>query len=360
MELKNRLGNISKIAVMLFTIFVFSIGFAKTREESPKISLRTVTIKNLAYSSNGKFFAVPNFISAGSVGVFKVSQSGKIPSIPDRLSERNFYRVAGVFYFQAKDTTSDLIFIPQPELLSGWSVTFMNKGDTMAVAGSDKVFIYSTYKWKLEKTITVTQNTTRAIFSPDNSKLGVIADGKIYVLSTKDCSVIYTIEPETGSKFADIAFSESGEFLAAFEYRNVVLEHSSRIRIFQSVNGDIDRNLPYFDEAPGEVPGSHFPLVSFSSSDTALAVTLEKGIFGKTLLIKENDGMVIRNFKGLCHAFSPDGSLFATGGKIYSTRDWKEIGKYSSSATSIVFSPTERVLVVAAPDFLTRYRIIEE
>ena len=351
--------NTGTFIIALLSLIAFnSTTSAKVKRFGPVMSIRPITIKNVAYSTSGRFIAVPNFITAGSVGVFKVSQSGNIVNVPARLSERNFYRAAGVFYFSTKDTSVDLIYILLPELLSGYSVSFSPIGDTLAIAGGDKVFIYSAgYRWKLEKTITLAQNTTRAVFSPDGSKLAVISQGKIYCLELKSGSTLYTIEPQGSNKFTDLSFSNNGSLLAAYEYQDIVLEHTSRIRIFQSVNGDIDRDLPWFTDKPAKVPGDHLPLVSFAPGDTALAVTIEKGFAGKIFLVKEVDGSLIRTFKGYCHAFSPDGSLFTAGGKVYSTKGWSEIGNFSNSANNAAFSPTERVIIATMPEEISRYRI---
>lgn len=358
--MSKKISYIFFIALLSLVTFSSHDVFAKVKKFGPVLSLRPVAIKNIAYSTSGRYMAVPNFITAGSVGVFKISQNGNIVDVPARLSERNFYRAAGVFYFSTKDTSIDLIYILLPELLSGYSVSFSPIGDTLAIAGGDKVYIYSAgYRWKLEKTITLAPNTTRAVFSPDGSKLAVISQGKIYVLELKTGSTIYTIEPQGSNKFADLSFSNSGSFIAAYEYQDIVLDHTSRIRIFQSVNGDIDRDLPWFDEKPSTVPGEHLPLVSFAPGDTALAVTIEKGLSGRVFLIKENDGSMLREFKGFCHSFSPDGSLFMADGKVYSTKNWAEVGKLSSSTKTAAFSPTERVIVTTMPEEFVRYRIEE-
>ena len=343
--------------VMFLLVFSFSIC-AKVKQFGPSILLRPVTIRNVAYSSTGKLFAVPNFITAGSVGVFSVSENGRIASLPARLSERDFIRSAGVFYFkEEKENAPVMAFLPLPELLSGYSVSFFPGSDTLAIAGGDKVLIYETKNWKLVRSVTVTQNTTRVVFSPDGSMMAAVAGNKIYVLNTRNYSLMYMLYPEASNIFADVTFSGDNEKLAVFEYKNIVLDHAPRVRLYMSRNGTLDRDLPYFSEKITSAPGNHFPLLSFSPKDSAIAVTLEKSLRGKTVLIKSNDGTHIREFKGFCHAFSPDGSLFAGSGKVYSTSDWKELGRYGSSALCVSFSPTERALVVVSPETIKRYRI---
>jgi len=345
------------LSLVLTTVFYGSAG---VKGIGPTIKLRPVNIKNVSYSPTGKFFAVPNMITAGSVGIFTVTQTGQIAAVPSRLSERDFSRSAGVFYYhEKKDDSRVMAFLPLPELLSGYSVTFLSKGDTLAVAGGDKVLFFESENWKQVRSVTISQNTTRAVFSPDGSTMAAVADGKIFVLDTRAYSLLYKLDPPRGSLFADVAFSNSGSKIAAFEYKNLLLDYQSRVRIFDSRTGVLDRDLPYFSDKPGTVPGARLPLLSFSPGDSAIAVTIEKTFLGKVLLIKSNDGTLIKQFTGFCHAYSPDGTLFAAGGKIYNTQTWKELGKYGNSAVCVTFSPTERVLVVITPENLKRYRIEE-
>ncbi len=349
-----------KILFLVVLLFASFSGYSRVKQVGPVIQLRPVNIKNVAYSPTGKFFAVPNMITAGSVGVFSVNQTGQIAAVPSRFSERDFFRSSGVFYYQEKNDESRVMaFLPLPELLSGYSVSFLPGGDTLAIAGGDKVLIYESANWKQIRTVTVTQNTSRAVFSPDGSLMAAVADGRVYVLDAKTYSLIYSLDPAQGHLFADIAFSHSSSKLAVFEYRNLMMDYQSRVRIFDSRTGGHDRDLPYFSDKPGTAPGARLPLLSYSAQDSAIAVTIEKTIMSKVLLVKSNDGTLIRQFKGFCHAFSPDGSLFAAGGRVYSTRNWKELGKYGNSAVCATFSPTERVLVVVTPESLKRFKIEE-
>lgn len=250
-----------------------------------------------------------------------------------------------------------MAFLPLQELLSGYSVSYTPSGDTLAVAGIDKVLLFDSETWRQIKSITVGNNTTRAVFSPDGKLLGVIAGGKLYMLETGNYSLLYTISAEKDHQFADIAFSGNSEKFAVFEFHTSTLEHSSRITIYQSSTGNHDRYLPYFPDKISGTPGSHYPLLSYSPRDSAIAVTLEKPLGGKIVLIKSNDGTLIREFKGYCHAFSPDGSLFSAGGQVYSTSDWTILGKHSKSALCAAFSPTERVLLIVTPENIKRYLI---
>lgn len=345
------------MAVTLTCIIAFN-SWAKVKPIGQTIQLRPVTIKNIAYASSGKYFAVPNFITAGSVAIFFISETGEIGSIPSRFNNKDFTHSAGVFYhYSSKSQTPSLAFLPLQELLSGYSVSYTPQGDTLAIAGNDKVLIYDSKSWKQIKSITITNNTTRAVFSPDGAYLAVIAGGKIYMLETKTYSLQYTLTPEQNHQFADISFTGNSSKLAAFEYRAITLDNSSRIRIYETKTGNLDRNLPYFTDKISGTPGAHFPLLSYSPADSAIAVNIQKSIRGKVLLIKSNDGTPIREFKGQCHAFSPDMTLFAAGGEVYSTADWKSLGNFSSSAVALAFSPTERVLLVLSLEDLRRYRI---
>ena len=349
-------NNYSQLLLLLISITVISI--AKSNVLPPSITLRPVPVKNIEYSPDGKLLAVPNLITAGSVGVFTVSQESKIAKLPSRFSDKDFYRNAGVFYFATKKKNEPpLVFLSLPELLTGYTVTFVPNGNELAIAGGEKVFMYNTSDWKPVRIITVSTNTTRVVFSPDGSKMGVIADGGIYVFETDSYSIKTSIQPETSHKFADIAFSQDGTLIAALEYRTLVLDHGIRVRLFSSQNGDIDRALPYFPDKLSSPPGNHFPLISFTPRDSALVVSLEKSIGSKTLLIKSNDGEILREFKGAHHAFSYDMIQLAVGGVIYSTSDWKEVRKYTRSALCCAFSPTDRTIVTVSHEKMQRFKI---
>lgn len=351
--------NAKKLSLILLASVGLSIpGYAKVKQVGKTIQLRPVNIKNVACASNGKSFAIPNFVTAGSVAIFFVSEQGKVGSVPSRFSLRDFVHTAGVFYYYPrKEQFPSMAFLPLQELLSGYSVSYTPSGDTLAVAGIDKVLLFDSETWRQIKSITVGNNTTRAVFSPDGKLLGVIAGGKLYMLETGNYSLLYTISAEKDHQFADIAFSGNSEKFAVFEFHTSTLEHSSRITIYQSSTGNHDRYLPYFPDKISGTPGSHYPLLSYSPRDSAIAVTLEKPLGGKIVLIKSNDGTLIREFKGYCHAFSPDGSLFSAGGQVYSTSDWTILGKHSKSALCAAFSPTERVLLIVTPENIKRYLI---
>ncbi len=351
------LSNYTKHCFALLLVFcLFSAVSGKAIELKPKIPLRPVTIKNIAFSSTGKFLAIPNSITTGSVGVFTVSPEGKIVTVPSRFSEKDFYRSRGVFYFaRAKDTLTDLAFIPLQQYSAGYTVEFTKQGDTLAICGSDKILIYSSDKWSLLSTLDL-KSVSRVVFSSDNQKMAAVADGKIYVFKTSDYSDIYNIDPEAGCRFADICFSSDSKTLAAFEYKNVVLDHSSRIRIFQSDNGNEDRQLPWFSEKISSVPGNHFPLVSYLPHDTAIAVSLEKSIMGKVVVIKSSDGAVIKEFKGNCHAVSNKKFMFAAGGAVYDM-SWNKIGNISKSALCMAFDQMSSQLIIVTSDSVQRFNI---
>ena len=71
-----RQGRFVLTAVSFLSLAVSS--FSKVKQFGPVIALRPVTIKNVSYATSGKYFALPNFITAGSVGIFFVSSSGEI------------------------------------------------------------------------------------------------------------------------------------------------------------------------------------------------------------------------------------------------------------------------------------------
>lgn len=350
-------NHITCILIVAFAFHFTQYIYAEVKEVKPRISLRPVTIKNIAYSADGKLFAVPNAITTGSVGVFTVSPEGKTIAAPARFSDKDFYRSRGVFYYSGhKDSLTDLAFLPLQEYSAGYSVSYSFDGDTLAICGSDKIIVYASGSWSLVRTIDL-KSVSRAVFSSDNASMAAIADGKIYLLKSPDFTVANTIEPEAGCKFADVAFSADNKLIAAFEYKNITLDHVSRIRLFFTDDGNEDRQLPWFSDKISSIPGNHFPLVSFLPSDSALSVTLEKSVFGKIAIIKSNDGKLIREFRGTCHAISPGGAFFAAGSTLYELSTWKAIGDFTKSANCMAFSGTGSYLVVVTPENIQRYKI---
>lgn len=354
------------------TRFVFLVGSllltvsagntaAKVRELKRPFPLRAITIRNIAYNATGTCFAVPNFVSAGSIALFTVSSTGTIASVPSRLNEKNFSRAGGAFLLNKnRPEEPDMAFIQLPELLSGYAVDFSPQGQDLAVAGGDKVWVFDGKKeWEQVRSFSIGGMVSRACFSPDNKQLGILADGKCYLFSTERYTLQSTIEPAQGCRFADIVFTSNSTKCALYEYRDASLDYSVRIRVFFTADGSLDRDLPYFALKPSSAPVKHAQLLCYSPGDSLLAVTVPNAFAGKVFLVQANDGTVRREFRGYCHAFSPDGTLFAAEGKVFATATWNVLGTFTRSALVCTFSPTDRTLVVVTPDALRRYRVEE-
>jgi WD40 repeat protein len=236
------------VVALFFVSTSFSVvspAYSKTIQLQPVIPLRPIPVRNIEFSPDGKFLAVPNLITAGSIGIFTVSEESKISSLPSRVRERDFYRVAGVSYFaNPKKNAPALIYLNLPELMSGYTVAFSPDGKELAVSGGDKITMYSTNDWKQSRTITMGRNANRCIFSPDGKHLAALADGQIYIIETSMYNVRATIEPATNHLFADMTFNADGSIIATLEYRNIVMDHVPRVRLFSTINGDIERELP--------------------------------------------------------------------------------------------------------------------
>ena len=352
------------IRYVIFTIVLFlfaGVPFGKVRPIGKRILIRPITIRNITYSADGTVFAIPNFISAGSVALFWVSTRGEIAPLPSRFSEKNFTRSSGLFFLRKKNKTDEnMAFISLPELLSGYSVDFTDTGKTLAIAGGSTVEIYDgNNSWKKTRTLTIGSSVTRAVFSPDGSKLGVISDGQLYIFSTQHYKIITTITPAKESRFSDISFSNDNTRFAVFEFRSVMFDFASRIRVYISTDGSHDHDLHYFNARPSSSPETYFPLVSFSPKDTALAVTIPTSFTGKILLVKTKDGTVIKEFKGFCHAFSPDGTLFIAQNTVFSTSDWSPLGSIPRSTVTCAFSPTDRSIITVTKETIKRFRVEE-
>ncbi len=358
MQLKN-LSSLSNVVVqfVVISLVLHQFAFGKAEELKPRLSLRQVAVKNIAYSSTGKYIAIPNFITTGSVGVFTVAPNGTIANVPSRFTEKDFFRSRGVFYYAGKkDTLTDMVFIPLQEFSKGYTVSFANKADTLIICGSDKISIYTMQNVSLLKTIDL-KGVSRAIFSNDNSMIAAVAEGKLYLIKSPDLSSIMTIEPESGCRFADISFSSDSRFVAVYEHKNQLLDYSARIRIFTTDNGSEDRRLPWLNEKLSTEPGNHFPLISYLPSDSALAVTLEKTMFAKVMVVKSIDGTVIKEFKGSCHAVSVNSGLFAAGNTIYNLINWEKAGDITGAVISMSFASESPDLIVTTLDKVIRYKV---
>ncbi|MBN1577337.1 MAG: hypothetical protein JW913_12335 [Chitinispirillaceae bacterium] len=356
-----RLRESSLCPQVVWALLLTAIVYGKTREIGKPLTIRPVAIRNVAYGADGRMFAVPNFVSAGSVALFQVTEQGAIARIPERLSEKNFVRSSGLFYLRKeREGDPSMAFISLPELLSGYSVDFSGSGTTLVVAGGNTAEVFEGKdKWDKIKTLTIGASVTRAVFSRDGTLLAVISDGKLFLFSTVNYTLITTVEPASDCRFSDAAFSNDNSRLAVFEFRSVMLDYGSRVRIYFCRDGSLDRDLPYFPVRPSSEPGGHLPLVSWAPGDTALAVTIPTAFAGRVYLIKSNDGALIKEFKGFCHAFSADGMMFAVRGTVFSTGDWSALGKIPRSSVACAFSPTERVIIVVTQDSIRRFRIEE-
>lgn len=339
---------------------VHQIAFCKAEELKPRLSLRQIAVKNVAISSTGKYIAIPNFITTGSVGLFTVSPDGDIANVPARLTEKDFYRSRGVFYYAGKkDTLTEMVFIPLQEFSKGYTVSFAHNADSLMICGSDKLFIYSVKNISLLKTIDL-KGVSRAVFSNDNSMIAAVADGKIYLIKSTDLSSTVIIEPENGCRFADITFSSDNRFVAAYEHKSQMLDFSARVRIIATDNGSEDRRFPWLTEKLSSEPANHFPLISYLPSDSALVLTLEKPVFGKVIVIKSLDGAKVKELKGTSHTVSISRNLIAAGNSIYNLVNWEKIGDISGAVLSMSFASESPDLIVTTLDKVIRYKVTLE
>jgi len=345
---------------LIFCVYTSPVH-GKVKEFGKRLTIRPVAIRNISYNYKGDLFAVPNFVSAGSVALFWVNEQGNIAPVPSRLSEKDFVRSAGMFHLRKKNEDQPgMAFISLPELLTGYSVDFARESNKLAIAGEKTVIIYEEKEtWEPVKSLEVGISVTRAVFSPDESRLAVLSEGKCFLFNTATYALITILEPKEECRFKDVTFSNDSRKCALLEFRSVMFDFGTRVRIYYSDRGNHDRDLPYFETRPSSEPGENLPILSYSPGDTAIAVSLPTAFSGKTYLIKSNDGTVLREFKGPCHAFSVDGTLFAVYGTVYNVNTWKSLGKFSRSTRTCTFSPTERVLIAVTQDAIRRYRIEE-
>jgi WD40 repeat protein len=197
-------------------------------------------------------------------------------------------------------------------------------------------------------------------YSPDGKRLalgglGVYPNGVIWIYDTADWAVLQEL-PVNGQNVLDLVYSPDGSRLYS-------TGTDGRIRVWDPAGGKL---LLSFQKGKQANRIALSPEGSFLASITCTTSDAFGCVKGGVTIWKAADGKILKTFTDIARsiAFSPDGSLFATGGDFHDpavrlryTATWNLVGEAASMADCLAFSPDGRLLASADDDSVTIWSI---
>lgn len=305
------------IILFILTTLGFFIMRAKQASAQTGEALRTVLLSqsgyeeahSLAYSSDGKYFAVGGI---SGIYIFDAQKLLLLDYLDTQVLARNVLflpgghtLVAGLF-----DNTIKLWHVPDGKLLNtlsghqGWvrKISVTRDGSLLASAADDDTIRI----WKMpagDPILTIDKNTqgVRAVaISPDGQLVaGALEDRTVRVWRVADGKLLYTLSGHT-DWVRCLAFSPDGGLLASGSF-------DMNVRLWRMSDGGLERILKGHTSSIQEL--------SFSPDGKALA---SSAVDETVRLWHVSDGNLIQIFQGYTGfiyalSFSPDGKTIASG-----------------------------------------------
>jgi WD40 repeat protein len=215
------------------------------------------------------------------------------------------------------------------------SIAFSPDGSILVAACEDSLIrIWDTSDWsEMEPLTGHDDRVTSVAFSEDGSLLASGShDGTVKIWSISQMKIIQNLDGY-GSTFASVAFSNDGTLLAGGSNRGM-------IRIWSTETWEIEESLQIGADAEVES-------LAFSTNDSVLASASTKGISIWNTSSWKEDQLLPRSYSV---AFSHRDSFLASGGGIYSVKDWSELKNIQLSSYSVAFSMDGSLLASAGSE----------